>query len=110
MAQSVTTPGRAQRPRRYRLLWSPVALALVLLMAVGSVLMWVGLPLGLVWLASAVADSSRPSLGPYLLILAGLPIGMVVIGKALGALDRVHGGITGRLDDAPMRAVWLQSL
>ena len=61
--------------------------------------MWIGLPLGLLWLASALTESSRPSLGPYLLVLLGLPVGMLVVGKALGALDRVHGRLTGRLDD-----------
>jgi hypothetical protein len=110
MGGSLTTPGRVQRSRRQRLLWSPVALALVLLMAVGSIAMWIGLPLGLIWLASTIADSSQPSMGPYLLILIGLPVGMFAIGKLLGALDRVHGRITGRLDDGPQRAVWLQSL
>jgi hypothetical protein len=92
------------------MLWSPVAVFLVLLMAAGSIVMWVGLPLGLIWLASAVADSSQPSMGPYLLVLIGLPLGMLVIGKALGALDRTHGHITGRLDDGHRRAVWLQSV
>ena len=48
----MTTRGRT-RTRRQRLLWSPVALVLVLLMALGSVVMWIGLPLGLIWLASA---------------------------------------------------------
>ena len=110
MAPSVTTSGRAHRSRRQRLLWSPVALVLVLLMAAGSIVMWVGLPLGLIWLASAITDSSQPSLGPYLLILIGLPVGMVAIGKLLGALDRMHGRITGRLDDGPRRAAWLQSM
>ena len=110
MAQSVTTPGRVHRSRRRRLLWSPVALFLVLLMAIGSIVMWVGLPLGLIWVASAITDSSQPSMGPYLLILVGLPVGMFAIGKLLGALDRVHGHITGRLDDGPRRAAWLQSM
>jgi hypothetical protein len=110
MGRSVTTPGRVQRSRRQRLLWSPVALALVLMMAVGSIAMWIGLPLGLIWLASAIAGSSQPSMGPYLLILIGLPVGMFAIGKLLGALDRAHGRITGRLDDGPQRAAWLQSL
>ena len=110
MAQSTTTPARAQRSRRQRILWSPVAIALVLLMAAGSVVMWVGLPLGLIWLASALTDSSQPSMGPYLLILIGLPVGMFAIGKLLGTLDRAHGRITGRIDDGPQRAAWLQSV
>ena len=83
---------------------------LVLLMAAGSVVMWIGLPLGLIWLASALTDSSQPSMGPYVLILVGLPLGMFAIGKLLGALDRVHGRITGRADEGPQRAAWLQSM
>ena len=110
MAQSVTTPARANLSRRRRLLWSPVALVLVLLMAAGSMVMWIGLPIGLIWLASALTDSSQPSMGPYLLILVGLPVGMFAIGKLLGTLDRAHGHITGRLDDGPRRAAWLQSV
>jgi hypothetical protein len=110
MGRSLTTPARHVRTRRQNLLWSPVAIVLVLLMVVGSVVMWVGLPLGLIWLASALTDSSQPSMGPYLLILIGLPVGMFAIGKALGALDRAHGRITGRLDDGPQRAAWLQSM
>jgi hypothetical protein len=106
---STTTGGRT-RTRRGRLLWSPVALVLVLLMALGSIVMWIGLPLGLLWLASALTESSRPSLGPYLLVFLGLPLGMLVVGKVLGALDRMHGRITGRLDDGPQRAAWLQSM
>jgi hypothetical protein len=109
MSHSATVPGR-RRSRRSQLLWSPVAIVLVLLMAAGSVVMWIGLPLGLIWLASALADSSQPSLGPYLLVLLGLPVGMFAIGKCLGVLDRLHGRITGRLDDRPLRAAWLQSM
>jgi hypothetical protein len=100
----------ARRSRRAQLLWSPVAIVLVLLMAAGSVVMWIGLPLGLIWLASALTDSSQPSMGPYLLILIGLPLGMFAVGKLLGTLDRAHGRITGRIDDGPQRAAWLQSM
>ena len=83
--------------------WSPAALLLVLLMAVGSVVMWIGVPLGLIYLASQIADSSRPSAGPYLLVLLGLPVGMAIVGKCLGTLDRLHGRLTGRHDGAPPR-------
>jgi hypothetical protein len=48
--------------------WSPPALFLVLLMGVGSVVMWLGIPLGLVFAASQLAGSSSPTLGPYLLV------------------------------------------
>jgi hypothetical protein len=83
---------------------------LVLLMAIGSVVMWIGVPLGLIYLASRTADSSRPSAGPYLIVLLGLPIGMAIVGKCLGILDRLHGRLTGRLDVSRRRATWLRSM
>jgi hypothetical protein len=89
--------------------WSPPAVALVLLMALGSIVMWLGVPLGLVYLASKLADTPNPSLGPYLLVIIGLPVGMAVIGKALGALDRVHTRLTGTETDA-YRPGWTRSM
>jgi hypothetical protein len=90
--------------------WSPAALMLVLMMALGSVVMWIGVPLGLIYLAAQISDSSRPSAGPYLLVLLGLPVGMAIVGKCLGYLDRVHGRLTGRLDESRRRATWLRSM
>jgi hypothetical protein len=89
--------------------WSPAAVALVLLMAIGSVLMWLGVPLGLIYLASQLADTPNPSLGPYLLVLIGLPLGMALIGKGLGALDRLHARITG-IEIDEYRPGWTRSL
>jgi hypothetical protein len=95
---------------RSRSSWSPVSLLLIALMAFGSVLMWLGVPVGLVYLASRIADSPTPSMGPYLLILIGLPVGMVAVGKVLGALDRYHGRITGLDDGKPQQAAWMTSM
>jgi hypothetical protein len=89
--------------------WSPAAVALVALMALGSVVMWLGVPLGLVYLASKLADTPNPSMGPYLLIIFGLPIGMAVVGKALGALNRAHIRLTGAEVDE-YRPGWTRSL
>ena len=89
--------------------YSPAALLLVLLMAVGSVVMWIGVPLGLIYLAAQMADSSRPSIGPYLLVLVGLPVGMAIVGKILGTLDRWHTRLTGR-ELERHRATWLRSM
>jgi hypothetical protein len=90
--------------------WSPISLFLIALMAIGSVIMWLGVPIGLIYLASRLADSSKPSMGPYLLILIGLPVGMFVVGKLLGAVDRYHGRITGLDDGKPTQAAWMRSM
>jgi hypothetical protein len=90
--------------------WSPISLFLIALMAVGSVVMWIGVPVGLIYLASRLADSSKPSMGPYVLILVGLVVGMMAVGKLLGALDRYHGRITGLDDGKPEQAAWMKSM
>jgi hypothetical protein len=89
--------------------WNPAAIMLVALMALGSVLMWIGVPLGLIYLASQLADTPNPSMGPYLLVLIGLPVGMAVIGKGLGALNRAHIRVTGAEVDA-YRPGWTRSM
>jgi hypothetical protein len=90
--------------------YSPAALLLVLLMAVGSVVMWIGVPLGLIYIASQLASSSNPTVGPYLLVLVGLPIGMAIVGKCLGILDRAHARLTGRVDTTRRPATWMRSM
>jgi len=89
--------------------WNPAAILLVALMAVGSVVMWIGVPFGLIYLASKLADTPNPSMGPYLLVLIGLPIGMAVIGKGLGALNRAHIRVTGTEVDT-YRPGWTRSM
>jgi hypothetical protein len=102
----------AERPRESRGMsaWNPYAIFLIAVMAVGSGFMWVGLPLLLVYLASQVASSSQPSMGPYMIIIIGLPLGMFAIGKGLGALDRYYGRLRGRQEDTRQRAKWLRSM
>jgi hypothetical protein len=90
--------------------WSPAAVLLVLAMAVGSVFMWLGLPAALVYVASQIADSGQPSMGPYLLVIIGLPVGMAIIAKGLGALDRAHARLTRTEAEGPHRAPWLRSM
>jgi hypothetical protein len=95
---------------RTRSTWSPLSLFLIALMAIGSVVMWIGVPVGLIYLASRLADSSKPSMGPYVLILVGLVVGMMAVGKLLGALDRYHGRVTGLDDGKPEQAAWMKSM
>jgi hypothetical protein len=100
----------ATQPHRTRSTWSPASLFLIAVMAVGSVVMWIGVPVGLIYLASQLADSPKPSMGPYLLIIIGLPVGMTIVGKLLGAIDRYHGRMTGLDDGKPQQAAWMKSM
>ena len=90
--------------------WSPPSILLVLLMGLGSIVMWLGIPVALVYAASQLADTSSPTLGPYLLVFIGLPIGMALMAKLLGYLDRVHQVYTRTNDDRPVQAPWMRSM
>jgi hypothetical protein len=79
-------------------------------MVLGSLMLWIGAPLFWVWLGSQLQDSSQPSLGPYLLVLAGVVVSMVVIAKLLSRLDRLYARITSREATARVRMPWHRSL
>ena len=96
--------------RDVRSTWSPPALMLVLLMGIGSVVMWIGIPLALIYAASQLADTSAPAFGPYLLVFLGLPVGMAIMAKLLGWLDRVHQAYTRTGDNRPQQAPWMRSM
>jgi len=87
-----------------------VAVFLILLMAIGSISMWLVVPIGLVYLASQLQNSSQPSLGPYLVVIFGLPIGMIVIGKLLGRLDRHYHRLTGTEQNVRVQLPWMKSM
>ncbi len=84
-------------------------IAIIALMATGSVAMWIGVPLGLLYAVSRMVKTTQPSLGPYMIILFGVPIGMTIIGKGLGALDRYYQRRTQALS-GHYRPGWLKSM
>jgi hypothetical protein len=79
-------------------------------MALGSIAMWLVVPIAWLWLGSQMTNSSQPSIGPYLLVLAGTIVSMIVIGKLLGTLNRMHMRVTGRLRDKREQATWMKSM
>jgi hypothetical protein len=86
------------------------AALLIGLMAIGSVVLWIGVPLGWIWLASNIVDSSEPSMTPYVMVLVGIPLTMVVVGKGLAQLNRVYGEVTGTTPTVRVVLPWQRSL
>lgn len=86
------------------------AALLVAVMAIGSIVMWVVSPVAWLWIASRMTDSSQPSLGPYLLVLVGMALTAVAIGKLLGVVNRTHMRLTGRLSDKREARSWNKSM
>jgi hypothetical protein len=103
----------AERPRRtvwQTIVAMPVALVLIALMAIGSVILWIGIPIGWIYAVSHMVDSSQPSLGPYVLLIFGIPITMALFGKLLFGLDHVYARVTGQDSEVRFRAAWLKSM
>jgi hypothetical protein len=83
---------------------------LILLMAVGSVALWLAIPVGWIYLASKLVSSSQPTMGPYVLVLVGIPVSMVIMGKLLAKLNRVYGEVTGTTSKVRVRMPWHRSM
>lgn len=83
---------------------------LVLLMGVGSVVMWIGVPVAWLYGASRLHESSQPSFGVYFGVLVGIAVTMAVMGRLLGALNRWHMALTGSLPQKREQTIWLKSM
>ena len=105
----------AEAPQRTRSVWrtiatTPVAVFLILLMAVGSVFLWIGIPVGWLYVASRMVKTSQPTLGPYLLILFGVPVSMFIVGKLLYRLNHVYERLTGQDSEVRVQLPWHRSM
>lgn len=93
-----------------KLLSKPAALLLILLMAAGSVAMWLVVPVAWLYLGSQMQTGSTPSLGPYLVVLGGIVVSMVIIGKLLARLDRIYSAVVGARRQDRVQMPWHKSL
>lgn len=74
----------------------PAAVALVLIMALGSVLLWLGAPIGVIWFAAhTLSRVGSPTLAPLVMVMVALPLVMVVIAAILRRLDEMFSQVTG---------------
>jgi hypothetical protein len=102
---------RAERPSLARTLATrPIAIVLVLMMAVGSVVLWIGIPVGWVWIASRTVSTSQPSFGPYLLVLIATPLSMWLWSKLLFRLNGLYARVTGQTYEVRTQLPWHRSL
>lgn len=83
---------------------------LVLLMAAGSVFMWIGVPVLWLYAASQLYKSSQPSFGVYFGVLVAIAVSMAVMGKLLGVLNRWHMSLTDQLPQKREQTIWLKSM
>lgn len=87
-----------------------VAIALIVLMAIGSVMMWLGVPYLWIYFVSQSVKTSQPTMGPYVLLLVGIPLSMVIVGKLLANLNRTYGRVTQTTPEVRVRLPWHRSM
>ena len=85
-------------------------LGLIGLMFVGSLLLWIGIPVGWLWIGSQVAsESQQTGLGTYMLVLIAIVASMIATGKGLSKLNHVYGRVTGEDPTMRVRMPWHRS-
>ena len=83
---------------------------LVLAMLVGSFMLWVGFPIGWLWVGSHVGDGSQPSLTPYVVVIVGLVASVIVDYKLLVRLNDRYARVMGVSAQVEIRRAWLRSM
>jgi len=84
-------------------------IGLIALMVIGSLMLWVGIPIGWIWIGSKLQKGTQPQLGPYLVVLAGVIVSMIVMGKLLSRLNRAYGRLMGQ-ESVRVRLPWHRSM
>ncbi len=83
---------------------------LVVAMTVGSCMLWIGFPLGWLWVGSHIGDSSQPSLTPYVVVIVGLAVSVLLDYKLLVRLNDRYARVMGVATRGEIRRAWLRSM
>jgi|SRR5213592_3713163 len=86
------------------------ATILVLAMIVAALSMWTVIPLGWVWIGSRISKTQDPAGGPYMVVLVGIVVSILLISWLLSRLNRLYVHITGTNTVARIRAPWMKSM
>lgn len=84
---------------------------LILLMAIGSIVLWIGSPIFWLWFASQMQkDSQAAGFGPYMVVLFGIAITAVVLAKALQMLNHAYASVEGQNEPVRVIMPWHRSM
>jgi hypothetical protein len=86
------------------------AASLVVLMVLGSLTLWLAVPVAWLWLGSHIDESLDASLKAYGAIAIGVPATMLALFWLLRRLDDAHRRITGSGPGRRLAPAWRRSL
>jgi hypothetical protein len=83
---------------------------LIFVMAAGSIAMWLGIPIGLIYAASRVNSDGDPSMGVYVALAILIPALMFTAARLLGRVDKLYADIMRQGQDKPQQPKWMRSM
>ena len=82
---------------------------LIALMLIGSLALWLGDPVLWLWITGRL-ESTQASMGPYALMIVGITLTAVAIGKGLSRLNRLYANVTGTAPTVKIVVPWRRSM
>jgi hypothetical protein len=86
------------------------AAVLILAMSVAALLLWVGIPIGWLWIGSQLVSSSQPSMGPYAVVAIGIIASVVIDAMILSRLNRTYQRVTDTDGQVRIQLPWMKSM
>lgn len=86
------------------------ATVLIVAMSIAALFLWVGIPLGWLWIGSQLVSSSQPSMGPYAVVAVGIVGSVVVDAMILSRLNRTYMRVTDSDGQVRIQMPWMRSL
>ena len=84
---------------------------LIALMAFFSIALWLGIPIGWLWIGSQVQSNSQSTgFGPYFLVIFGICISVFLVTKLLAWLNRRYARVSGADEVVRVRPPWHRSM
>jgi hypothetical protein len=72
--------------------------------------LWTLIPLGWVYIASKLAKSQFPSIGPYMIVIVGIIVTVLIDAWIIGRLNDLYVRVTGSNRLVQSRPGWLKSM
>ncbi len=86
------------------------AMVVVAAMLVAAISMWTAIPLTWIYIGSQLSKTQFPSGGPYMIVLVGIVVSILIVAWLIGRLNNLYVRITGTNSVNPMRSAWLRSM
>lgn len=86
------------------------ATAIFFAMLLAAFSLWTLIPLGWVYIASKLAKSQFPSIGPYMIVIVGIIVTVLVDAWIIGRLNDLYVRVTGSNRLVQSRPGWLKSM